>query len=67
MNHDIEKALDNLEKRSQDIQHYMNIMSKVKTAVSYTHLPERVEIRVFHSLPQSLHFHQALRLAKTVT
>lgn len=30
MNHDIEKALDNLEKRSQDIQHYMN-MSKVKT------------------------------------
>ena len=31
MNHDIEKALDNLEKRSQDIQHYMNIMSKVKT------------------------------------
>ena len=31
MNHDIEKALDNLEKRAQDIQHYMNIMSKVKT------------------------------------
>ena len=31
MNHDIEKALDNLEKRTQDIQHYMNIMSKVKT------------------------------------
>ncbi len=31
MNHDIEKALDNLEKRSQYIQHYMNIMSKVKT------------------------------------
>jgi len=27
----IEKALDNLEKRAQDIQHYMNIMSKVKT------------------------------------
>lgn len=25
MNHDIEKALDNLEKRAQDIQHYMNI------------------------------------------
>ena len=24
MNHDIEKALDNLEKRAQDIQHYMN-------------------------------------------
>lgn len=31
MNHDIEKALDNLEKRAQGIQHYMNIMSKVKT------------------------------------
>lgn len=31
MNHDIEKALDNLEKRAQDIRHYMNIMSKVKT------------------------------------
>lgn len=31
MYHDIEKALDNLEKRAQDIQHYMNIMSKVKT------------------------------------
>ena len=31
MNHDIEKALDNFEKRAQDIQHYMNIMSKVKT------------------------------------
>ena len=30
MNHDIEKALDNLEKKAQDIQHYMNIMSKVK-------------------------------------
>lgn len=30
MNHDIENALDNLEKRAQDIQHYMNIMSKVK-------------------------------------
>ena len=37
--------------------------------LQYGHLlpPERVEIRVFHSLPQSLHFHQALRLAKTVT
>ena len=31
MNHEIEKELDNLEKRAQDIQHYMNIMSKVKT------------------------------------
>ena len=37
--------------------------------LQYGHLlpPERVEIRVFHSLPQSLHFHHALRLAKTVT
>ena len=31
MNHDIEKALEKIKKRTQDIQHYMNIMSKVKT------------------------------------
>ena len=30
MNQSIEKALDNLKKREQDIHHYMNIMSKVK-------------------------------------
>lgn len=35
MNHDIEKALDNLEKRAQDIQHYMNIMSKPCTYSAY--------------------------------
>ena len=37
--------------------------------LQYGHLlpPERVEMSVYHSFPQSLHFHQALRLAKTVT
>lgn len=29
MNQDIERALDNLEKRARDIQHYVNIMDKV--------------------------------------
>ena len=37
--------------------------------LQYGHLlpSDRVEMRVSHSLPHSLHFHQALRLAKTVT
>ena len=37
--------------------------------LQYGHLlpPERVEIRVYHSFPQSLHFHQALLFAKAVT
>ena len=37
--------------------------------LQYGHLlpPARVEIRVYHSFPQSLHFHQALLFAKAVT
>lgn len=37
--------------------------------LQYGHLlpSERVVMSVSHSLPHSLHFHQALRLAKTVT
>ena len=31
MNHDIEKALDNLEKRAQDIQHYIKIIRKLNS------------------------------------
>ena len=41
----------------------------VSYPLQYGHLlpPERVEIRVCHSFPQSLHFHQALLFAKAVT
>lgn len=58
MNRDIERALDNLEKRVQDIQHYVNIMDKIKKVNVSCDLDFQREYNYFYKVRRNAEWRQ---------